>query len=165
MFGFITGTIYINIFAKTSVLSMGILDEYFLKQYTVENLNNNEYIWYIARVRIVPIIMLSLLANTNIRVIAGVCCLVWTGFSFGLIFTAAILKMGLKGVLLCIIAIIPHFICYIVTYVILMIYIFSYPNVTWNYSKTICMLLFILLGIITEAMFNPVLMDLFIKMI
>jgi len=165
MTGFLSGIIYINVFAKQSYLSMGIFDTYFLEQYSVSGFNTSNYIFYISKIRIIPVITLAILAATNLKRIAGICWLLWTGFSCGLILTTAVLKMGIRGIILCILAMFPHFICYFMVYLILIMYMFSFPVTKWNHSKTIYMALFLLLGIITECLFNPVVMDLYIRLL
>ena len=51
--------------------------------------------------------------------------------------TSSVLKMGVKGIILCLIALTPHFIFYIAGYLILLWYFFSYPESRWNLSKTV----------------------------
>lgn len=76
---------------------------------------------------------------------------------------AAVLKMGLKGMVLCLVALTPHFFFYIAGYMILLWYFFSYPASKWNASKTICMILFVAVGILLESYVNPMLMQLFLR--
>lgn len=163
MFGFLVGIIYANLFAKAYILSMGIFDDYFLSGYRGTDLNTGEYIFYIARIRMIPVFLLGIAMCTNFKKIAGGICLIWTGFSGGLILTSSVLKMGIKGILLCLIGIIPHYICYIAAYLMLLLYIFTYPDIRWSGTKSVSFLLFLLLGIISECYINPVLMDIFIK--
>ena len=165
MFGFFTGIIYLNIFAKSYLVSMNVFDQYFLEQYSGSSLNTSEYIWHIIKLRMFPVVFLSILTATNFRRIAGSVFLIWTGFSSGVILTTAVFKLGIKGILLCIVGILPHFICYITAMLILLMYLFHYPNTRWNGTKTVYIILFMLLGIITESYINPVLMDMCIKAI
>lgn len=165
MLGFFAGIIYLNIFARSYLVSMGIFDVYFLEQYSGTELNTGAYIWYIAKLRIFPVISLVILSNTKFGRIAGALFLVWTGFASGMILTIAVFKMGVKGIILCVVGVLPHFICYITAFIILMLYLFQYPSARWNSTKIVCMILFMLLGIITESYINPVLMDIFLKML
>lgn len=165
LLGFFVGIIYVNLYAKTYITSMGIFSDYFLEQFSGENLHVEEYIVFITGVRVFPILFLAILSGTRHGKAAGSVYLLWTGFSGGLILTTAILKLNVKGIFLCLVALMPHFICYIAAYIMLLLYIFTYPDVRWNHSKTVSMILFILMGIITECYLNPVLMDIFLKRI
>ena len=80
-----------------------------------------------------------------------------------MIMTSSVLKMGVKGIILCLIALTPHFIFYIAGYMILLWYFFSYPESRWNLSKTVSFLLFIAVGILLECYVNPVIMQMFLK--
>lgn len=163
MSGFFAGIIYVNMFAKNYILSMGIFSEYFLEQYTGSRINPNEYIWYIMKIRILPIVVLLILGNTRFRRIAGGGFLLWTGFAGGMILTTAVLKMTVKGLLLCVTGVLPHFICYVAAYTMILIYLFTYPNSSWNRTKTVSLILFVLLGIISECYINPVLLEIYIN--
>lgn len=165
MFGFFAGVVYLNVFARYYRVSLEIFDEYFLEQYSGNVLNTNTYIWYIAKLRIFPVVFLWILSKTRVGKIAGILFLLWTGFASGMILTASVFKMGIKGIVLCIIGIIPHFICYITVFVMLIFYLLSYPDIRWNSTKAVCTVLFMLLGIITEAYINPVILDVFIKLL
>lgn len=161
--GFLTGIIYGNLIAKEYILSTGIFDQYYLDQYSKVSINANEYIWYIFRMRITPILFLLFAGCTKYKKIVSGIFIIWTGFSFGMIITTAVLKLKIQGVVLCMVSILPHFICYIAGYLMLLIYYMSYPNSRWSAAKTISLILFWLLGIITECYINPVMIDLFIR--
>ena len=77
--------------------------------------------------------------------------------------TAAVLKMGEKGLVLCLIALTPHLFFYAAGYLILLWYLFRYPEVRWNLSKTVCMAFLILTGFLLECYVNPVLMQMFVE--
>lgn len=158
--GFLSGIIYGNVIAKEYILSLGIFDEYLLNQYSRLNVNIEEYIWYIIRIRITPVIFLLLAGCTKYRKIIISLFIVWTGFSFGLILTAAIIRLQAKGIIVCLISILPHFICYIGGYLMLLIYYISYPNSRWTGAKTISFILFWLLGVVSECYINPGLIEL-----
>jgi len=165
MFGFFAGIVYLNVFARSYLVSLEIFDGYFLEQYSGNNLNTNTYIWYIAKLRLFPVICLWVISKTGYARVAGALFLLWTGFASGMILSASVFKLGMKGIILCIVGVIPHFICYITAFIMLILYLFNYPDTRWNSTKTVCMVLFLLLGIITEAYINPVLLDIFIKLL
>ncbi|MGN1266942.1 MAG: stage II sporulation protein M [Dorea sp.] len=163
MLGFLSGILYANIFAQEYIISRGIMNEYFLEQYSQIDINAEEYLWYITRVRITPLIFICALGCTRLkRIVVGVTVL-WTGFSGGILITSSVMKMGIKGIIFCLMGVIPHFAFYIGAYIIILWYFLQYPQGKWNVSKTIVCLLLILLGILLECYVNPVLMKMFIK--
>lgn len=159
MSGFLAGIIYANVIARTYIMSMGILDDYFLEQYAGRNLNSNQFLWYIIQIRFLPLVFLLFPGNIKIRRIIGFVFVLWTGFSCGLVFTMAILKLGEKGILLCAGSVLPHFICYFVTYTTVLLGLYIYPEYKWNSSRVVSTVLFFLLGIVSECHINPVIMD------
>ncbi len=163
MLGFFVGIIYANLMSKDYIMSMGIFNEFFLNQYSQAEVNMPEYLWYVARIRIVPAALAAALCCTKLRrgVVAGF--LIWTGFCGGMIMTAAVLKMGIKGLVLCMIALTPHFVFYIAGYLILLWYLFTYPESKWNLSKMVSLGLFLAVGILLECYVNPIIMELFLK--
>ena len=89
--------------------------------------------------------------------------LLWTGFSCGLIMTAAVIKMGVKGWLFCLAAFTPHLFFYAAGYLILLWYLLRYPGVQWNLSKTAATAFLLVTGILLECYVNPVLLELFLE--
>lgn len=163
MLGFLIGIVYANLMSKDYIMSMGIFNEFFLNQYSQAEISIPEFMWYVARIRVMPAVLVTTLCCTKLRrgVVAGF--LVWTGFCGGMIMTAAVLKMGIKGLILCLIALAPHFVFYIAGYLILLWYFFTYPESRWNLSKTVSTGLFIIVGILLECYVNPIIMELFLK--
>ena len=163
MLGFFIGIVYANLMSKDYITSMGIFNEFFLSQYMQADVDIAEYIWYVVRIRVAPVAVICALGCTRLRKLVVALFLLWTGFSSGMIMTSSVLKMGVKGIILCLIALTPHFIFYIAGYMILLWYFFSYPESRWNLSKTVSFLLFIAVGILLECYVNPVIMQMFLK--
>lgn len=162
MLGFMAGIVYANLMSKDYITSMGIFNELFLNQYSQTEIDVTEYIWYVARIRLAPVILIAALGCTRLRKSVVAAALLWTGFSGGMLMTSAVLKMGLKGLILCLVALTPHFVFYIVGYIILLWYLFTYPEGKWNLSKTVSLVLFVAVGILLECYVNPVLMQMFL---
>ena len=163
MLGFFVGIMCANLVPKEYITSMGILNDFFLNQYNTDEIEVTEYLWYIIRVRCTPLILMAAIGYGRLRKILTIIFLLWTSFAGGLIMAAAVLKMGLKGMVLCLVALTPHFFFYIAGYMILLWYFFSYPTSKWNASKTICMILFVAVGVLLESYVNPMLMQLFLR--
>ncbi len=163
MAGFLVGIVYANLMSKDLTAGMGIFNEYFLSQYTQTEIDTAEYLWYIIRIRVMPAALLAALGCTRLRKGVVAVFLAWTGFCCGMIMTLAVLKIGIKGLVLCLIALIPHIIFYAAGYLILVWYLFTYPESRWNLSKMVSMGLFIAVGVLLECYVNPIIMEMFLK--
>lgn len=165
MLGFLIGIVYANLISKDYIASIGIFSDFFLSQYSQAEIDVMEYMWYIIRVRVIPLALVAALGCTRIRkgIVGGF--LAWTGFCAGMIMTSAVLKMGVKGLILCLIALTPHFLFYAAGYLVLLWYLFTYPEARWNLAKTVSMALFIAVGVLLECYVNPIIMELFLKTI
>lgn len=163
MSGFLIGILYANIQSRDYITGMGIFNEYFLSRYSAEEIDVVKFLWYVAKIRFTPLVLLAALGCTRFRRGIAAAFLSWTGFSGGFLITAAVMKMGIKGVLLCLISLVPHFAFYIAGYGILLWYLYSYPRIRWNFSKTVVLALFLCLGILLECYVNPVIMQMFLQ--
>lgn len=163
MLGFLTGILYANLVSGDYITTMGILNEYFLNQYTVSDIHMGEYIWYVSRIRFFPVIILGASGCTKLRKGAAVLFLLWTGFSCGLLFTSAVMKLGIKGILLCLIAFVPQFVFYLAAYLALLWYLYTYPETRWNLSKTVMFFLLMAVGVLLECYVNPVIMQMYVS--
>ena len=165
MLGFLGGILYTNIVSKDYVAVIGIFNDYFLNQYIQTELVTQEYLWYILRIRVIPLAAIAVIGCTRIRKGAVVCFLLWTGFLSGMLFTSAVIKMGIKGIILCLIAVTPQFVFYIMGYVIVLWCLYTYPISKWNFSKIAVVILAVASGIVLECYVNPILVKLFLKTI
>lgn len=163
MLGFLAGIIYANLMSKDYIASIGIFNDFFLDQYSQAEIDVMEYMWYVIRIRVTPVILIAALGSTKLRRAVAAAFLAWTGFGGGMIMTSAVLKMGIKGLILCLIALTPHFIFYAAGYMVLLWYLYTCPESKWNMAKTVSMILFITVGVLLECYVNPIIMELFLK--
>lgn len=163
MAGFFIGILYANLVSGDYIANIGILDNYFLEQYTQMEINTAEFLWYAAYLRLLPVMLLFAAGCTKLRKAAALAYIVWTGFSSGMILVTAVMKMGVKGIILCLLCLLPQFVCYVAAYLMLLWFLFAYPAVRWNVSKTVCFALFMLTGILLECYVNPVIVKMFLR--
>ena len=154
MLGFFVGIIYANLMSEDYITSIGILDSFFLEQYIQVEIDTAEFLWYVAYIRSLPA---AYVTASELKIITPANAI------HGMILVAAVMKMGVKGIILCLISLIPQILCYVAAYLMLLWFLYAYPSVRWNASKTVCFLLFLLVGIILEAYVNPVIMKMFIR--
>ncbi len=124
MLGFFLGIIYLNVASTRYVVDVGIWSEWFRSQYLGYDLKSFDYMWYIAQIRLLPAVGLAILGGTKFRRIAAYLFLLWAGLASGMILTSALLMLGVKGLILCVISMFPHFLCYIPAYAMLLLYLF-----------------------------------------
>ncbi len=164
MLGFFVGILYANIPARNYIISTGIFTQFYMEQYADVSVNTEDYFLYLIRVRVFPLILVGVAACTKFRKGVASLILLWTGFSSGMIFTASAMKIGVKGIILCLISLLPHFLFYVAAYIIILWFLFQYPRGKWTVQKTTAVCLFVVTGMILECYVNPVLVKLFLKL-
>lgn len=165
MSGFFFGVLYVNFRVSRSIAGTGVFSEYFLSRYSAEDVVKEEYFWYLLRIRGTLFLLLGGAAFTRIRRESAALFLIWTGFLCGMLLSMAVFCMGVKGILLCFIGIMPHFLLYIPGCMLIVRYCFAWPKGVWNRQKTIFVLLMAILGIAAEIYISPVLMDGFLSVL
>lgn len=162
MAGFIGGILFANLTVKDYVTTSGIFNPYFLKQYAQSEIEAGEYILYLSGIRLMPLFLIVLLGQTRVRRIVTVAVFAWAGFSTGTIVCAGILNMGIQGIVFWVIAMVPQFLFYALAYLIVLWHFFIFPQARWNMGKTVSVVVFMAVGLITEAYVNPILMQMFL---
>ncbi|WP_072525430.1 hypothetical protein [Clostridium sp. Marseille-P3244] len=161
--GFLLGIIYVNFFARKYVAEPGIFSDYFLNQFQKVQVDAREYIWYLLRVRALPLFALAGLSFTKARKISAVLFLIWTGISGGIFISMGVLNMGIRGSLLCMIGLLPQFLFYIPAYLVLLWHCYTLPQSQWNRQKIIFVSLMMSVGILLELYVNPVIVKAFLS--
>lgn len=165
MAGFLAGIVYINLMPGEYAASMSVLSSYFMEQYIQTDIDTGEYLLYLLPIRLFPLIILVILGQTKMRKGCAAAAMIWTCFLCGIVCTAAVLKMGMLGIVFCIAALFPHGAFYAAGYGIVLTYMYLYPAARWNFVKTVGIVLGIGMGIILECYTNPIFMKIFIKTI
>ena len=155
MTGFLIGVLYANCFLKQTIVDTNLFDIENLKKYTEINSFGNIYFLYIVQIRLVPFALLMTLAFTKIKKLLMPIVVSGSAFSIGILLTVAVIKMGMKGVLLCIVSVIPQSICYVPAYLVLLIYCMQYPSGQWNRQKTVFVFGMLIIGMIIEIYLTP----------
>lgn len=165
MLGFLIGILYANFIAQSYVTVTGIFHEYFLNQFTQIQIVTEDYLWYLMKCRILPIIIVAFAGSAGFRKTSAIICLIWTGFAAGILAVSAVLRMGAKGMLLCLVGMFPQYVFYILAYAVLLYYLYQYPKSRWNGKKTVFVIVMLLTGILLEVYLNPVIMRGIMKVI
>lgn len=154
--GFLIGILYANCFLKQTIVDTNLFDIEILKKYTEINSFGNIYFLYIVQIRLIPFALLMALAFTKIKKLLMPIVVSGSAFSIGILLTVAVIKMGMKGVLLCIVSVIPQTICYVPAYLVLLIYCMQYPSGQWSRQKTVFVFGMLMIGMMIEVYLTPV---------
>lgn len=143
--GFFVGILYEN-WVKSIIL--------FDREY-VEMFQEMEYMIYIVKMRVLPLISIVFLQNFRWRKICILLINGGCGFLFGRILVASIIEQGIKGIGLCILLFFPHMLFYIITYIIVMLQLYSERKRKWKKIQVVVIVLLLALGIFSEVYVNP----------
>ena len=161
--GFLLGIIYVNFIAKKYMAEPVIFSDYFLEQFAGMKIEEKEYIWYLLRLRVLPLLVLGGLSMTKARRISAALFLVWTGITGGILISDAALNMGIRGSILCVVALLPQFLLYGPADLVILMYGWMAPGSRWNRQKTVFVVLTMSAGILLELYVNPVLLKIFLS--
>lgn len=160
--GLLCGVLYANLIADTYLTTNGIFSSYFLSQYSSTQIDKTEFLFYLLKVRIFPVGILLLAGMIGLKKIASVGVLLWYGFLSGVLLTTSIMQLGLKGLFVSVIALIPQMIFYVLAYAVIVWTLFAWPQVKWTTAKSIFVTLVFVMGILTEVYVSPVLLKLYL---
>lgn len=163
--GFLAGMLYENLISRSRGMSIELWESGFLTRYLQTEIVAEEYLWYVIKLRVLPLLGLCILGTFRWRKIIVAAGLLWTGFLTGILTVSAVMQLGIKGILFCIVALFPHMVFYGMAYGIILLYLYHYPRKQWNVSKTVFVILMLFLGVVLETYVNPFLMRWVLKMI
>lgn len=162
LIGFVGGILYTNLIAIDYLKITGVFSQYYLQAFASSTLEVGTYLPYVLYVRIIPIIILLLVAYSKFNKLGTIICLVWTGFLMGIYMSLCISQIGLKGIMFSVLGVFPHMIFYGVAYLIIIIYANNYPENRWSGIKIVTVVLCMLVGVVLEVQINPSIMRWFI---
>ena len=153
--GFFIGIVYENIVSKGGNGSVSIFSKDYLKGYVEFNIATEKYLWHVVKTRFVLLAILFLLSYFKWKKLFVLISVWLCGFFAGVMTVGAILQLGMKGILFCLVALLPHGVFYIMAYTILFVYWYRYPEIRWNRAKISFVMLMFVVGITTEVYLNP----------
>lgn len=98
--GFILGMLFVDVGKEAFLEHRGILNEYTLYDMKYAVINKNAFLGYVLQKRLGVVMILAVLSTTWLGMAVTWTCAAWLGISFGMLVMTAILRYGLKGVLL-----------------------------------------------------------------
>lgn len=170
--GFVAGVLLWNLGGKNFTEESGLLDEYTLGRIRTMELNHNAFFGYVLQKRTASLWLLALASSTFAGVYLLYTYAVWLGLAGGILLSAAVIRYGIKGMLLVITGCLPQYLFYLPAVLLMLNLGYSFCNSLYvrdgGYSggkKTLLLrygLLFLMLhlvviiGALLESYVNPV---------
>lgn len=120
--GLLFGTIMMNYGKKMLLENTGLLDEYSLYHMKYMTVDNNAFFLYVLRERLTDVIVLAVMATTYLGVAMVAFKILWYGIAAGMFLSAAVIRYGMKGILLVLTGVFPQYILYVPAIAMLMIW-------------------------------------------
>lgn len=162
---FILGVVYINLLAYDYLAMTSIFNQYYLQQFKEQTIVINDVIFQIAKIRIVPFIILFLLSYTKFSKPGVILFISWYGFLWGAYLAMGVSLLGIKGIILCVMGVLPQGFFYLPAYIMGLLYTYFKPLIKWSAVKTIVIVLSIFCGIVLECYISPSIVKWFIGII
>lgn len=105
---FLTGTILMNFFSSTLLSDVGIFNSTSINRLKDIEIESGRFFGYVLSKRLKDYLFLGLLSTTCFGVVAVYGAIMWQGALTGMILSAAVMRFGLKGILLILAGIFPH---------------------------------------------------------
>lgn len=153
--GFILGILYTNLFASDYLAMTGVFSGYYLQNFASNSVKIEECILFIIRIRLLPLVILMLMAYSRINKIGIIVFLLWTGLLSGIYMSLGVLQLGLKGVMFCVLGLFPHMMFYLPAYMIVMVFVYKYPMSQWNVVKVAVVSMCMVSGVVLECQVSP----------
>ena len=154
--GFFAGIVYQNIISKSQMIGTELFLKSNLQKYLQVSIVTEKYFWYVIKERALLFGGLMALGCVRWKRMLAIICMGSLGFVFGILMVSAVLQLGIKGLLFCVVGLFPHGIFYGVGFAVLLIYWFRFPQGIWNIQKTLFFVAMIVVGILVEIYLNPV---------
>lgn len=106
--GFLLGLVLMNTGKKVLLENTGLLNENILYTLKYAPVDSNAFFLYVLQKRLGCALILAVLSTTWLGLAAVWTCAAWLGISFGMLVMAALLRYGLKGILLIAVGIFPQ---------------------------------------------------------
>ncbi len=159
--GFVLGVIYIAALRNIENSNM-LMNSYFFSKYQYMEYDARDLFKYIFKNRFGVVLLLWLTGMTVLGNPAVFLFGFWFGFSMGLIWTMAVLKLGMAGILLCVISMFPHYLLYVPAFSFGLLRIYEMKSFRKPAKESVVafliMALLVLVGCLLESYINPVIL-------
>lgn len=113
MVGLAVGILGMSFGRSILLENTGLLDEYTLYSLKYMSVDGKALFYYVLRERLGSVVILAVLSTTYLGLFLCVGVAFWYGMAAGAFLAAAVIRYGLKGVLLAVVSIFPQYLVYI----------------------------------------------------
>ncbi len=175
---FLFGVLVMNVGNETLLSEGGIFSRTSVGRLRYMEIDSGRFFRYVLEHRMGEGALLVLLSGTWLGVISVYACIVWQGVLAGMTITAAVIRYGIKGLLLLLGGLFPHQLLLIPAQVMLLGWCYEncgkghfsgkytapyHKNIRQHYLKQGIGLIVILIGCILESYVNPILLSDLVK--
>lgn len=111
--GLIIGVLLMNMGKSLLLDNTGLLDEYSLYHMKYMTVDGNALFIYILQQRLKDVLVLAVMSTTYLGLVVAGGMLLWYGASAGMFLSAAVIRYGMKGVLLALTSVFPQYLLYV----------------------------------------------------
>lgn len=173
LLAFLGGIVLANLLGKELLTTYGILNDYYLSQYSYRVIDGNRLFCYVLTERCKAAFIIFLFGKVFDGKVFSIVMRTVVAATFGFLVVVAIVNLGMRGLIICIGGLFPQWIFYLAA-------LFLYTNgradevrrgaagmhlsdMTEGAARCILTLVAILLGIAAESYINPVLLGHILK--
>lgn len=174
--GFMAGILLINFRSNVFAGENGIFDASSLNRLKYLELENGAFFRYVAVKRFKGYLMLGILSTTCLGIIVSYGAAAWQGMMMGMVITVAVIRFGIKGLLLVMTSFFPHQLIFFPAGAMMLMWCYQNCSVLYfggknkwvsdmkrkYYIRQLIMLFWILtvvmIGCVLESYVNPILL-------
>lgn len=152
-------------FQKQSSYS-GVFGECFMNQYAFMEIDHEKMLRYIGSYRIRQYVMLVCCGALPMAAYLLAVLVTGMGAVWGSVISISAIRLGMKGIVICVIGLLPQFLFYIPAFGWIVLWIWKQGKSRKKYiALSMAGLLFLLFGILTEVYVNPLILQYFLRKI
>lgn len=174
LLAFLVGIVVANLLDKELLTTYGILNEYFLNQYSYQQIDGNRLFCHILIERGKAAFTIFLLGRAMDGKVFAVLVKSVMAALFGFLIVVAITNLGMRGVVVCVCGLLPQWIFYLAALLCYANGRRQERNTTWDERgcpmqmpekviKGLVMLVCMVAGVVTESYINPLLFQFLLK--
>ncbi len=151
----VTGFLFGIFYVRKMGIEGHVFDPIVIKLFQIHKLDNKKYLIYILKERVGTVLLVLFFSNVRWKQIYGGLLTFVLGIAGGSVITMAITQAGIRGVINCVLYLMPHVVFYGLVFGILLNY--WTKSGRWSWIKTCGIIIFMLLGVLSEVYINPTL--------
>lgn len=111
--GALAGIILMSLGKSILLESTGLLDEYALYQMKYMTVDGKALFYYVLKERLAGLLLLAIMSTTYLGLVVCGGAIFWYGMCAGMFLATAVIRYGIKGLLLVVVGIFPQYLIYI----------------------------------------------------